>query len=186
MANSLPVPAAMPGLTAPAGCADDRQRIAQQQEALRASAHPVSAALLLGPLWVICSGRRREYVPAGLALASLPRTLPPQTTYKGLLPVGVRSYIQTPFTCGFNQEIAAEAAPASVASFGVIIRCVGAASAATSFIYSQQFITSSIKDSHWPLMRCSEKRSKTWGALPANCRRRSLSPIRACIASCSA
>ena len=45
--------------------------------------------LLLGHLWVVCSGRRREYIPAGLTLVSLPKTLPPQTTHRGLYYYGL-------------------------------------------------------------------------------------------------
>jgi TRAP-type mannitol/chloroaromatic compound transport system permease large subunit len=38
------------------------------------------------PAWAICSGRRRKYVPVeGLALASLPKTLPPQIAHAGFL-----------------------------------------------------------------------------------------------------
>ena len=33
------------------------------------------------PTWAICSGRRRNYLPVGLALASLPKTLPSQTAH---------------------------------------------------------------------------------------------------------
>jgi gamma-glutamyltranspeptidase/glutathione hydrolase len=97
--NRLPVEA----LLSPSFAARQYERIKPH----RASPQPIESALLdhkdtgylavvdkdrnacslvtTHPAWAIRSGRRRKYVLLGLALASLPKTLPPQIAHAGFL-----------------------------------------------------------------------------------------------------